>query len=124
MENATPPPPTANDQLRVLCYLVYGSFVLGPVVPLVPLIGIIVAAIKYKESAGTIYQSHFLWVLRTFAMALAAGLIGALLLVIPIIHFLGMLLMLAAGLWSLYRLVKGGLKLLDGKPIDNVTALY
>jgi uncharacterized membrane protein len=123
MDNATPPPPTAADQLRVITYLVYGSFVLGPLIPLSPLIGVIVAAIKYKDAAGTIYQSHLLWVLRTFAMALAAGVVCALLLVIPLIHYLAMLLMAATSLWALYRLVKGVLKLLDGKPIDDVKAL-
>lgn len=124
MENTSPPPPTATDQLRVLTYLVYGSFVLAPLIPLVPLIGIIVAAIKYKDAEGTIYQSHLLWVLRTFAMALAASVVGALLMVLPVTHILGMLLMVAASLWALYRLVKGALKLLDNKPIDDVKALY
>jgi uncharacterized membrane protein len=122
--NDTPLPPTTNDNMRVLAYVVYGSFVLGPIIPLVPFIGVIVAAIKYKDAEGTIYQSHFMWVLRTFAMGMAACIIGMLLLVIPIIHYLALVLMGLTSLWMLYRLVKGGLKLLDNKPIDDVKALY
>ncbi len=120
----TPPPINRDDSLRVLAYVVYGSFVLGPVIPLVPLIGIIVAAIKVKDAEGTIYHSHFVWILRTFAIAFAAGLVGALLLVIPIIEYLGMLFLGLLSLWVLWRLVKGALKLIDNKPVEDVTAWY
>ena len=52
-----------------------------------------------------------------------ASLTAALLLVIPVINILGMVAMTATGLWAIYRIIKGGLRLVDGRPVENPQGL-
>ena len=75
---------------------------------------IIVNYIKRDEVAGTWVASHFEWQIKTFWYTLAGVFIGWLLAFILI----GFPILLAVGVWAIYRIVKGWLALHDGKPVD------
>lgn len=120
--------PTMN--IKNIAFFVYGcwaggvlAYVISPL-GILPIVGAIVAYLKQKEAAGTIYASHFTWMMRSIAGALAVVVVGMILMWIPGISIVGILLMFAVGILNLYRLVKGGLRLLDGKPIENPLAYY
>lgn len=119
--NATP----KSIDIKTITWAVYigwGAGVLSSAVHLfgmLPLIAAMVAYLKRQDAAGTIYESHLTWVFRSFIIALVSVVGVMVLMVIPPI---GMLAMGALTLWCLYRLVKGGLRLMEGKPVENPTA--
>jgi uncharacterized membrane protein len=81
------------------------------------LIAVVLSYLKRAEVQGTYLESHFRWQIRTFwfalfwvllALALALTLIG-----IP----LALVMVTCAGLWVLYRVIRGWLNLNDGKAV-------
>ena len=82
------------------------------------ILAVILNYVKRGEARGTELESHFRWQLRTFWFALlwmaVAVLFAVTLIGIPV----AFLLMIATGLWVLYRIVRGWLALGDGRPID------
>jgi uncharacterized membrane protein len=77
------------------------------------IIGIVINYIKRDDVRGTVYESHFDWQIRTFWWGLvwcAVGMVLALALV-------GFLILFVAWVWMIYRVVKGWLKLNEGKPV-------
>ena len=92
---------------------IVGSFVSG----LPSIVAVILNYLKRSEVRGTWLDSHFRWQIRTFwfallwilvAIALALTLIG-----IPF----ALILVAGAGLWVIYRVVRGWLALKDGRPM-------
>lgn len=72
---------------------------------------LIVGYLKRPDVRGTWLESHFTWQIRTFwasLLWLAVGMIAALILVGYLVLGLGFL-------WFLYRVIKGWLRLNDGK---------
>jgi uncharacterized membrane protein len=69
--------------------------------------------VKREEVAGTLLESHFTWQIRTFWFGLLWGVVGGVLMLLLV----GWLVWVAAGIWVIYRIVKGGLNLNDGKPM-------
>jgi uncharacterized membrane protein len=76
-------------------------------------VAIIVNYVKREDVAGTIYQSHFDWQIRTFWWGLLWGVIGMLLIIVVV----GFAVLFAGWVWTVYRVVKGWLKLTEGKPV-------
>ncbi|MDX8400480.1 MAG: hypothetical protein R8K20_09575 [Gallionellaceae bacterium] len=58
-------------------------------------------------------ESHFLWQIRTFWWSVLWGVLGVVLTLV----LLGFFILIADGIWVLYRIIKGWLKLNDGKPM-------
>ena len=104
---------------RTICMVVYGLYAAIFLTGVSPVIGVIIAHIKKDGAAGTIYQSHLVWQIRTFWFGLAGAAVGGVLTV----DVIGIPILVAALAWSLYRVVKGFLLLTDGKPIDDPAAL-
>ena len=77
------------------------------------IIAIVINYVKRDDAAGTLYQSHFEWQTRTFWWGLLWGVIGMLLVVVVV----GFVVLFAAWVWTVYRVVKGWLKLTEGKPV-------
>ncbi|KJS37548.1 MAG: membrane protein [Rhodospirillaceae bacterium BRH_c57] len=111
--NAAPP-------MRMLTMVVYGLFAASVLVGFTGLVGVIIAHLKLKEAQGTIFESHLRWLIRTFWISFAVFLIGVLLSFVGI----GLLVILAAAIWVIYRVVIGFLKLNDGKAIDDPARLF
>ncbi|MCU0930813.1 MAG: hypothetical protein MUE43_03230 [Serpentinimonas sp.] len=97
-------------QLTLAVYILYGlSWLIG----ISAIVGIVINYIKREDAAGTIYESHFTWQIRTFWWSLAWCVVGVLTLVLMI----GFVVLFVTAIWSIYRLVKGFLYWNDRRPM-------
>jgi uncharacterized membrane protein len=96
---------------------VVGSFLLGwP-----SIIAVIINYVKRAQVRGTLLESHFRWQIRTFWYALLWVLV-AVLISFPLMPVLiGFVtwpaMMLALGVWAIYRIARGWLALRDRQPM-------
>jgi uncharacterized membrane protein len=97
---------------------VIGQFVFG--IP--SIVAVVMNYVKRDEARGTWLESHFSWQLRTFWFALLAFIaIG--LFSLPLVALLGlgiltwMLGAFVVGIWIIYRVARGWLRLKDGKAV-------
>jgi uncharacterized membrane protein len=103
-----------EKSLRTLTMAVYLLQAVGFFVGLTWIVAVVINYVKKEEAAGSWLESHFRWQIRTFWFGLLWAVVGTLLL---IVFGLGYLVWLAAGVWAIYRIVKGWLYLNDGKPL-------
>ncbi len=101
--------------LKTLTMIVYALQAAGFFVGLTWIVALIVNYVKREEVAGTFLESHFRRQIATFWWGLAGGLVGLVLMLVLI----GWLLWIAVAVWAIYRIVKGGLYLNDGKPMPD-----
>ena len=101
----------AAKRLATVCYALYA---LSCLVGLTAVAAIIVNYLKRDDAAGTWVASHFEWQIKTFWYGLAGAVVSWVLMFVLI----GFPLLLAVGVWVIYRIVKGWLALADGKPVD------
>ncbi len=98
-------------QAKTITMIVYalqaGSFLLG----ITSIAAIVVNYIKKEDVQGTWLASHFRWQIRTFWFGLLWGALGALTALIGI----GFVLLGFDVVWVIYRIVKGWLRLSEGK---------
>jgi uncharacterized membrane protein len=96
--------------LTLVTYLLYAaSFLVG----LTGIVAIILNYVQRDRVRGTWLESHFDWQIRTFWIGLGLAVAGFVLTFVLV----GFVVMLAAAVWVIYRLVVGLLALNDGKPI-------
>lgn len=107
--------PKSGKTLAMIVYaLQAASFFLG----LTLFVAVIINYVKKEDVRGTWLESHFRWQIRTFWFSLLWSLIG----VLTFVAVIGYFILLADMLWLIYRIVKGWLRLADGKPMyDNGT---
>jgi uncharacterized membrane protein len=83
------------------------------------LIAVILNYVKRSEARGTSLESHFRWQIRTFWF----GLLWVTLCLLFVVATLGIGLLIAwlplalVGLWFIYRIVRGWLRLIDRRPM-------
>ena len=83
------------------------------------IIAVIFNYVIRADVRGTYLESHFRWQIRTFWFALVWVLV-ALLFVFTFVGIpFAIIIAWAAGLWVLYRIVRGLLRLLDQKPMPQ-----
>lgn len=81
------------------------------------IIAVIINYVKRGDVRGSVLESHFRWQIRTFWFALV-WVLAALLLVVTVVGIpVAFVMAWAAGLWVLYRIVRGVLRLLDRQPM-------
>ncbi len=98
-------------QLTLIIYILYAlCWVLGGVPAIV---AIVINYIKREDAAGTLYESHFSWQIRTFWWMLGWVVLG----VITLPVLVGFVILPVAGIWVIYRMVKGLLFWNDRKPM-------
>ena len=106
----------ATDRLKTLTMLVYAlqaaGFLLPPVVWIV---AVIINYVRKDDVAGTWLESHFRWQIRTFWFGLLWAVFGFLFMITIIGWFAGMFILMVDSTWIIYRVVKGWLRLNDGK---------
>src|SRR5689334_6632655 len=81
------------------------------------IIGVIINLVKRDEVRGTYLESHFNWQLRTFFYALLWVLVAVLLAFTIIGIPLAWIVAIVLGIWVLYRIVRGWLALVEGRPV-------
>ena len=79
------------------------------------IIAVILNYIKRSEVRGTYLDSHFGWQIRTFWYTLLWLVTAAMLFATVIGIPLGYILIVGAGIWVTYRIVRGWMALSDGK---------
>lgn len=105
--------PEREASLRQLTLVTYILYALSPFVGLTAIVAILINYIKREETAGTIYASHFDWQIRTFWWGLLWWVIGF----ITVFVGVGLIVFFVAGIWMIYRIVKGFLNWNDRKPM-------
>ena len=105
--------PETNHSLKQLTQVVYALQAASFLVGFSIIAAIIVNYVKREDVAGTLYESHFNWQIRTFWWSLLWGAIGLILCLIVI----GFAVLAADAIWVMYRVVKGWLRLSEGKPM-------
>ena len=83
------------------------------------IIAVILNYAKRGEARGTWLDSHFRWQIRTFWFGLLWVVLCGLFVVMTL--FIGLLIvwlpLFVVGLWLIYRVVRGWLRLVDGQPL-------
>ena len=102
-----------TDSQKNYMYITYAMYALGIFIGLTPIVGVILAYIKRDEMQGTVYYDHMQFLIKTFWVSLIGMVIGAILMLVLI----GYLVLLAVGVWYIFRVVLGIVKLLDNKPV-------
>jgi uncharacterized membrane protein len=110
-----PPTPDAPElaALKTVTMVVYALQALSFIWGLPAIVGVIINYIKREDARGTVYESHFDWQIRTFWWGLLWAVLGVLLAVVLV----GFVVMFVAWIWMIYRVIKGWLKLIEGKPV-------
>lgn len=81
------------------------------------IIAVIINYVKRDEVRGTYLDLHFGWQIRTFWYTLLWLVIAAMLFATVIGIPLGYILLVGAGIWVTYRILRGWMALHDGKPM-------
>ena len=96
---------------KTVATLVYALQAASFFVGVTSLIGIVINYVKLDDVRGTWIESHFRWQIRTFWFSLLWSIIGA----ITVYILIGWFVLAALFIWMIYRIVKGWLRLSDGK---------
>ena len=108
MENAE------NEQsAKSLTTIIYALYAASFLVGITAIVAIVMNYVKKEDVAGTFLESHFRWQIRTFWFGLLWGVLGA----ITMLIIVGWFVLTANGIWIIYRIVKGWLRLNDNKPM-------
>jgi len=98
---------------KTITMVVYGLQAVAFIVGVTAIVAIIINYVKRGDVQGTWLASHFKWQIRTFWYSLLWSIIGVLLFFAVIGYFI----LVANLIWVIYRIVKGWLRLVDGKPM-------
>jgi len=99
--------------LRQLTLIIYILYALSWVAGISAIVAIVINYIKREDVAGTLYESHFAWQIRTFWWGLAWAVVGGITLLIGV----GFVILPVLGIWVIYRMVKGLLFWNEHKPM-------
>ena len=105
---------TENEQsAKSLTTVIYALYAASFLVGITAIVGIVMNYVKKEDVAGTFLESHFRWQIRTFWFGLLWGVLGW----ITLLILVGWFVLTANGIWIIYRIVKGWLRLNDNKPM-------
>ncbi|MGK0442517.1 MAG: putative membrane protein [Pseudohongiellaceae bacterium] len=122
-----------SSNLINLTFVIYGLHLFSAVVGLISsafivtafltgwpsLIAVILNYAKKAEVKGSFLESHFEWQIKTFWFSLIGFAIATLLFFTIVLIPVSIALFLALGVWVLYRLVRGFLRLSDRLPMPS-----
>lgn len=129
----SPSGPLPKQGMVTLTHVIYGLHAFSALVGLVSaafivtafltgwpsIIAVVLNYLNRREVRGTYLESHFRWQIRTFWFALLWVLVaGALIMTFIGIPF-AVVVALGAGLWVLYRIVRGWSVLAAERPIES-----
>ena len=118
---AAPPPAspvvavktTPEESARQMAIAVYALQAASFVVVVTMIGGVILNYVKREDAAGTWLESHYTWQIRTFWWWLAWMAVAAVLAIIVV----GIAVAIVNQIWLLYRIIKGWMRLSEGKPM-------
>lgn len=109
--------PVADEVIRKtrnVALVVYVLYALSFLYGVTAIAGVVIAYIKRDDVRGTWLESHFAWQIRTFWWGLVWTALGIVLAIVGV----GFLILLAVWIWAIYRVVKGWLRLNDGREVS------
>lgn len=111
------PGPQDVEGLKTIALAVYVLQALSFFWGITAVIGVIIDYVKLDDARGTWVENHLRWQIRTFWWALFWSVIG-----FALIWFfgLGFLVLAVVYFWTIYRVVKGWLKLTERKQVRPV----
>jgi uncharacterized membrane protein len=107
--------PVQQTEQRNWTMAVWLLYLGGHITVITVIAGLIIAYMKRDAFAGTPYQSHMVSAIRTFWISLVAGLIGLVLIVVGV----GIFILIALAIWTIFRCVRGLVRAINGQPIDD-----
>ena len=109
--------PPHDPNQRTIMIVVYVLFGLGVIFGGLPAIaGVILAYIERQDMLpNSLYHNHLTFLIRTFWGSVAGTVIGFILSFIGI----GILVLFAVGIWYLFRVIYGFVKLMDEKSVTT-----
>ncbi|MCL6556269.1 MAG: hypothetical protein K6T56_07915 [Burkholderiales bacterium] len=99
--------------LKTMTHIAYGLYAAALLFPVTAIAALILDYIKRDEARGTWLESHFAWQIRTFWFMLLWVVVG----MAAFFILIGWLVLVAAGIWFIYRVVFGWVSLNDGRPM-------
>lgn len=122
---------SATDGQVMLTYVIYGLHglsalggVLSPALVVTAfvtgwpsIVAVVLNYLRRGEVRGTYIDSHFRWQIRTFWFALVWVLVAMVFAVTIVGIPVALIVAWGAGVWVLYRIVRGLLRLLDARPM-------
>ena len=100
-----------NTMLHLIYALYAASFLNG----LTAIVGVVIAYVKRDEARGSWQESHFEWLIRTFWWGLLFMVLGG----VASIVLVGFLIMFVAGVWIVWRIAKGWIRLGQWRAVEN-----
>lgn len=105
---------TENEQsAKTLTTVIYALYAASYFVGVTAIVAIVMNYVKQEDVAGTFLESHFRWQIRTFWFGVLWSVLGTMTLVFVI----GWFVLVADGIWIIYRIVKGWLRVNENKPM-------
>ncbi|MFI3185941.1 MAG: hypothetical protein QX198_08170 [Methylococcaceae bacterium] len=96
-----------------LTTVIYALYAASYFVGVTAIVAIVMNYVKKEDVTGTFLESHFRWQIRTFWFGVLWSVLGTL----TMAFIIGWFVLIANGIWIIYRIVKGWLRLNDGKPM-------
>lgn len=100
---------------RTWAIIVWVLYLASGITGISAIVGLIIAYVKRADLASTPYGSHMTYAIRTFWIGLIGVIVGGVLTFVLI----GIVVLIAVGVWMLYRSIRGLIVALDGRAIDN-----
>ncbi|WP_026972861.1 DUF4870 family protein [Aliagarivorans marinus] len=110
----TAAPTEKDNNAKTHALIAYVMMVLGLFTGVFWLAGAIWGMVKKGDAAGTLYQDHYDNITKTFWVGLIIGIVGFVLSFVGI----GIIVLIAGGIWCLYRVIKGLARLTSNKPYN------
>lgn len=104
----------ATDKLRTQAIIVYALYAASVILGVTVIAGVIMAYMKRDEMQGTLYYDHMQYLIKTFWWSLIGFIIGY----ITLFILIGGVILFISGIWFIYRVVAGFIKLYDNKPVS------
>jgi len=109
-----PATPQDMESLKTIALAVYVLQALSFFWGITAIIGVIIDYVKLEDARGTWVENHLRWQIRTFWWALIWSVLGFALIWV---FGLGFLVLAVVYFWTIYRVVKGWLKLTERKMV-------
>ena len=117
MENTTNTmEPEKLQSEKTLTMIIYVLYAVSILVGITAIVAIVMNYVKKDDVVGTFLESHYRWQIRTFWYGLLWGILGA----ITFLIVIGGFVLFANGVWLIYRIVKGLLRLNDNKAMYTI----
>ena len=103
-----------DKQLKAISTVSYALQAAGFFFGITWIAAVVVDYVKRDDAAGTWLESHFRWRIRTFWWSLLWCSLGFILAFVLV----GFIILAIAGVWMIYRVTKGWLRLSENRPVS------